>query len=61
MSTDSMMRETQRKINEATIDMDTEAYCWFMRELAEWCQTQADMQEYRDDVVYDENEKQPIK
>lgn len=56
MSTDSTMRETQRKINEATINMDTEAYCWFMRELAEWCQTQADMQEYRDDVVYDENE-----
>lgn len=55
MSIDTIMRETQRKITEATISMDTETYCWFMRELAEWCQTQAEMQEYCDEVDYDDN------
>ena len=57
MSTDSMMRELKRKINEATMEMDTEVYCWFMRELAEWCETQANMAEFRDEVdSYDDND-----
>ena len=50
------MRETQRSINEATMDMDTEADCWFMRELAQWCETQANLQEYREEAVFDDNE-----
>lgn len=58
MSTDSMMREVKRKINEATMEMDNEAYCWFMRELADWCETQANMAE--DDLaevdIYDDND-----
>lgn len=49
------MRDMQRTINEATMEMDTDAYCWFMRELAEWCQTQADMQEYREEAVFDDD------
>lgn len=56
MSTDVIMREVRRKINEATMDMDTDAYCWFMRELSEWCNTQANLQEYRDEAVFDDNE-----
>ena len=52
-----MMRELKRKINEATMEMDTEAYCWFMRELAERCETQANMAEFRDEVdSYDDND-----
>lgn len=51
-----MMREVQRRINEATIDLETDTYCWFMRELAQWCEMQAEMQEYRDEVVCDDNE-----
>lgn len=57
MSTDSRMREVQRKINEATMEIDTEVYCWFMRELADWCETQASMAEFRDEVdSYDDND-----
>lgn len=57
MSTDSMMREVQRKINEATMEIDTEVYCWFMRELADWCETQAGMAKFRDEVdSYDDND-----
>ncbi len=51
MNTDSIMRETQRKITEATIDMETETYCWFMRELAGWCENQADCQEYGNEIM----------
>lgn len=56
MNTDAIMREIKRKINEATSELDTESYCWFMRELADWSNTQADMQEYRDEFVSEENE-----
>lgn len=57
MSTDSMMREVKRKINEAIMEMNTETYCWFMRELADWCETQANMAEYCDEVdSYDDND-----
>lgn len=57
MSTDSMMRELKRKINEATMEMNTEEYCWFMRELADWCETQANMAECRDEVdSYNDND-----
>ena len=56
MNTDPIMREMQRKLNEATMYMDTETYCWFMRELAQWCETQANMQEYREEAVFDDNE-----
>ncbi len=50
------MREVKRKINETTSELDTESYCWFMHELSDWCHTQAEMQQYRDEVVYDDNE-----
>ena len=56
MDTTPTMRETQRSINEATMDMDTETYCWFMRELAQWCETQANLQEYREEAVFNDNE-----
>lgn len=56
MNTDPIMREIKRKINEATSELDTDAYCWFMRELADLCNTQADMQEYRDEFVNEDNE-----
>ena len=54
MNTDAIMREVKRKINEATSELDTDPYCWFMRELSDCCNTQADMQEFRDEFVADE-------
>lgn len=56
MNTDAIMREVKRKINEATSELDTEQYCWFMRELSDWCNTQADMQEYSYQLIDEENE-----
>ena len=56
MNTDAIMREVKRNINEATSELDTEPYCWFMRELADWCNTQADMQEYSYQLIDEENE-----
>ena len=56
MNTDAIMREVKRKINEATSELDTEPYCWFMLELADWCNTQADMQEYSYQLIDEENE-----
>lgn len=44
------MKEVQSYIKEHTIEMDSEEYAAFMRELAEWSQTQADMAEYADDI-----------
>lgn len=54
MDTKKTMNEVQHAITEATMDMDTDAYCWFMRELAEWCNNMAYMQEYREPMNEDE-------
>jgi hypothetical protein len=47
------MKDVQQYIREMTDSLETEAYIEFMRELAEWANTQADLQEY-DDI--DDNE-----
>lgn len=44
------MKEVQSYIKERTIEMDSEEYAAFLRELSEWAQTQADMAEYADDI-----------
>jgi hypothetical protein len=44
------MKEVQSAIKERTVEMDSEEYAAFLRELAEWAQTQADMAEYADDI-----------
>lgn len=46
----TVMKEVQRTIKERTIEMESDEYVAFMRELSEWAQTQADMAEYADDV-----------
>lgn len=58
MTTDTIMRGILRQIREATVGLDTDAYYWLLRELAEWCEIQADIQEYVIDeaFTYDENE-----
>ncbi|MEY8687702.1 hypothetical protein AB9N12_18590 [Bacteroides sp. AN502(2024)] len=45
-----VMKDVQRTIRERTVEMESEEYAAFMRELAEWAQTQADMAEYADDI-----------
>ncbi|WP_302298253.1 hypothetical protein [Butyricimonas virosa] len=45
-----VMKDVQRAIKECTVEMDSGEYAAFMRELAEWAQTQADMAEYADDI-----------
>lgn len=45
----AVMKDVQRAIRERTAEMDSEAYAAFLRELAEWAQTQADMADYADD------------
>lgn len=44
------MKDVQRAIKERTVEMESEEYAAFMRELAEWVQMQADMAEYADDI-----------
>lgn len=46
MTTDTIMRDILRQIREATAGLDTDAYCWLLRELGEWCEIQAELQEY---------------
>lgn len=43
------MKDVQCAIRERTVEMGDEEYVAFMRELAEWAQSQADMADYADD------------
>lgn len=45
----AVMKDVQRTIKERTVEMGDEEYAAFMRELAEWAQSQADMADYADD------------
>lgn len=51
-----MMREIQRHIKEATMELETDDFIWFLRELAEWCNSEADMQEYKFELTEDEQQ-----
>lgn len=45
----NIMTEVQRTIKEQTIAMETESYVEFMRELADWANTQAELADYVED------------
>lgn len=45
------MKEVQSYIKERTIEMESEEYAAFLRELSEWAQMQADMADYSDDIL----------
>lgn len=42
----SVIKEVQRQIKEQTCDLDTPEYVEFLRELAEWATSEADVAEY---------------
>ncbi len=48
------MVEVQRNIKERTCEMDTESYACFMRELADWANTQAEIADYAEDFIPDD-------
>jgi hypothetical protein len=53
-----MMKQTLRDVKgyiiEMTSEMDCEAYIEFMRELSEWASSQADLQEYNEESMFNE-------
>lgn len=55
-NTNTALAEIKRNITAQTVEMDTNTYCWLLRELAEWYQDQANMQEYAEDFAEDYNE-----
>lgn len=60
-SENTAFAEIQRAIRVQTVEMDTPTYCWLLRELAEWCENQANVQEYVEDYTddftgYDDND-----
>ena len=48
------LHNVQRSVRENTCEMGTEEYVSFMRELAEWATSQADMADYADSPDYKE-------
>lgn len=53
----AMMKDVQQFIKERTVEMESEDYAAFMRELGEWVQMQADMAEYDEELYrYAEND-----
>lgn len=50
------MTEVQRSIREHTCEMDTKEYVNFMRELAEWANTQAEVADYAEDFAPNDDE-----
>ena len=48
------MNNIQHSVRENTCDMETQEYISFMRELAEWANSQADMAEYAENPDYEE-------
>lgn len=40
------MAEIKRIIAAQIVELDTDTYCWLLRELAEWCEDQAAQQEF---------------
>ncbi len=50
------MAEVQRSIRERTCEMDTEEYVYFMRELADWANTQAEIADYAEDFTPNDDE-----
>ena len=46
----TVIKDVQRAIREHPVGMGSEEYAAFMQELAEWAQTQADIDEYVDDI-----------
>ena len=60
-SENTAFAEIQRAIRVHTVEMDTPTYCWLLRKVAEWCEDQANIQEYVEDYTddftgYDDNE-----
>lgn len=51
------MREVRQHIREATIELETDEFIWFLRELAEWCDTEADIQEYKNELTTNDDEQ----
>jgi hypothetical protein len=47
------MNDVKQYIKEMTDSLETEAYIEFMRELGEWANNQAELQEY-DDIDFNE-------
>lgn len=51
MELKTVMNDLKQHITERTIEMPTDDYVWFLRELAAWCEDQACMQEFREDYL----------
>lgn len=52
----AVIKEIKRDIKERVIELDTEEYIAFMRELSEWAQTEADIADFSADDQYSEND-----
>lgn len=46
----NVLLEVQRYVAEITIDLEMPEYIYYLRELADWASTQADLMEFRSEV-----------
>jgi len=51
-----LIKEVQRQIKEQTCDLDTPEYVEFLRELAEWATSEADVTEYVAEIEYEDED-----
>lgn len=50
----NVLLEVQRYVAEITIDLEMPEYIHYLRELADWASTQADLMEFRAEVEREE-------